>query len=73
MYHCSQCDFAIDCEQIEKIIDHIYGHSPVDGFSLTREKAQALYKFLFDNGYISYEHHPLVHEIIKDLTKYLKE
>lgn len=71
LFSCSQCQFTCDKSEIEKIIDHIYGHSPIDGFGLTREKAQALYNFLFANGYISYEFHPLVHEIIKDLTKYL--
>lgn len=73
MYHCSQCEFTADCEQMEKIVDHIYGHAPIDNFGISRVKAIALYKFLMENGYISYEFHPLVHDIIKDLEKYLDE
>lgn len=71
-YYCSQCGASIDKKEIDKIIDHIYGHSPLNDFRISKEKAEALSKFLYANGYISYEFHPLVHEIIKDLAKYLK-
>lgn len=72
-FNCAQCGTSYEGMNMEEIIDHNYGHTPVDNFGLTRVKAQALYKFLMENGYISYEFHPLVHEIVKDLEKYLGE
>lgn len=32
---------------------------------LSRSEAIALYQFFIDTGYISYEHHPVIHEISK--------
>lgn len=71
-YQCKLCEFHADTDiDIEKIIDHIYGHSLLDGFNLTREEALQLKKFIYDQGYVSYEFHFGMIEIIKKLDKYL--
>lgn len=49
------------------------GDIKTEYFQLSREKAEALCKFLIFNGYISHEFHPLIHEIWKDLNKFLGE
>lgn len=41
--------------------------------NLTEEEIEALYKFFMRNGYISYEHDPLVILLIKKLDLYLQE
>lgn len=42
-------------------------------FLLNRARCEALRKFLYDNGYISYEFHEVIHNIKNDLDKFLGE
>ena len=69
-WKCKECPILITTN-IEDVIDHIYQHNSTNHFSLDMEKARALRKFFYDNGYISYEMHPIVHDILKDLEKFL--
>lgn len=41
--------------------------------TLTEEETEALYKFFMRNGYISYEHDPLVILLIRKLHDHLEE
>lgn len=40
-------------------------------FTMSRTEAEDLKKFLYENGYISYEFHASVHEILRRLNKFL--
>ena len=73
IYQCKFCEFNCDATNTEKMIDHIYSHSPLNDFRLTREEAKDLRKYIYDNGYVSYEFHFPVIAIIKRLDKYLGE
>lgn len=78
-YVCNRCDWEMpedlsNEEAYQKAIDHIFGHSFItDYFSISVEKAKKLKNFFYANGYISYEFHPEVVQILKDLDKFLEE
>ena len=65
------CPICHGTGQMEELEAKDIGSIPATSFVLDREKATALREFLFRNGYISYEFDPLVHEILRDLNRFL--
>lgn len=51
----------------------IKGIEDLDIFALSVEEAESLRKFLYSNGYISYEYHNDIVVLLKRLEKWFKE
>lgn len=66
---CHLCDGQGSIQELET--SDIGSRSRPMSLVLDREESEALKKFIFDQGYISHEFHPQIHEIFKKITKFL--
>lgn len=74
---CSKCkknEMECECNTFHPNfkIPIITGIQDPDLFSLNRDEARELQRFLFSVGYISHEHHSAIHDISKRLDEFLK-
>lgn len=74
IYQCNICDFNCDISRsTEAMIDHVYGHMGFNDFRLTREETIQLQTFIYDMGFVSYEFHSGIVEMLRKINKYLGE
>lgn len=76
-FQCDRCDWKVERgltneQSREAMIDHIYNHNN-NFFRLDERRVKALRDFFLANGYVSYEFHPEIIQLIKELDEFLGE